>query len=159
MRRESLGKKIPIDILHSDNGMLYKHSVPRLKKKSHVPRLLPRVLWYLYSITILDSSTLNNTQVIMPPNHLPQPGPHTCTHSPLRLTPSFHAPIAGYTRPTAQQRAAATTVSGHVKPAQGVVIEIPDPGTYPAPLVLPGDDLALDPRYPAQSVWVWLRGE
>lgn len=57
----------------------------------------------------------------------------------------------------AQQRAAATTASGHVKSGQG--IEIPDAGTYPAPLVLPGDDLALDPHYPPQSLRAWLRGK
>ena len=28
---------------------------------------------------------------------------------------------------------------------------------YPAPLVLPGDELALDPRYPSQSVHAWQR--
>jgi archaemetzincin len=32
-------------------------------------------------------------------------------------------------------------------------------GTFPAPLVLPGDDLAEDGRYPAQSLRSWQRGE
>jgi archaemetzincin len=35
---------------------------------------------------------------------------------------------------------------------------VPGPRAYPAPLVLPGDDLALDPHYPPQSLRTWLRG-
>ncbi|KAH1404194.1 hypothetical protein KXW91_000654 [Aspergillus fumigatus] len=34
-----------------------------------------------------------------------------------------------------------------------------DPTIFPAPLVLPGDDLALDPEYPPQSVLDWLDEE
>lgn len=43
-----------------------------------------------------------------------------------------------------------------MKAAQG--IEVPRPIAYPAPLVLPGDDLALDSHYPPQSLRAWLRG-
>src|SRR5277367_761076 len=93
----------------------------------------------------------------MPQNFPPQSAPHSCTHTTISLTSSSHASVASYKRPTAQQRVAATTASGHVKSGQG--IEIPDAGTYPAPLVLPGDDLALDPHYPPQSLRAWLRGK
>jgi archaemetzincin len=36
-------------------------------------------------------------------------------------------------------------------------IEVPNPATFPAPLVLPDNDLAFDPTYPAQSFRSWLR--
>ena len=36
-------------------------------------------------------------------------------------------------------------------------IEAPDPTTFPAPLILPDDDLAFDPTYPAQSFRSWPR--
>ncbi|KXH42777.1 hypothetical protein CNYM01_03800 [Colletotrichum nymphaeae SA-01] len=35
----------------------------------------------------------------------------------------------------------------------------PDPSTFPGPLVLPDDDLALEPRYPAQSLRAWASRE
>lgn len=35
----------------------------------------------------------------------------------------------------------------------------PDPSTFPGPLVLPDDDLALEPRYPPQSLRAWANGE
>ncbi|KAK1660155.1 hypothetical protein BDP55DRAFT_532589, partial [Colletotrichum godetiae] len=34
-----------------------------------------------------------------------------------------------------------------------------DPSTFPGPLVLPDDDLALEPRYPPQSLRSWATGE
>lgn len=77
-------------------------------------------------------------------------GAHNCQHQDLCFEPSPHAEEAGYRRPTAQQRA---TAAGKAKNSATPVSD----STFPAPLLLPGDDLALDPRYPAQSLRSWLR--
>ena len=77
-------------------------------------------------------------------------GVHHCQHQELCFEPSPHAEEAGYSRPTAQQRA---TAAGKAKNSATAVSD----STFPAPLLLPGDDLALDPRYPAQSLRSWLR--
>lgn len=76
-------------------------------------------------------------------------GAHNCQHLDLCFESSPHAEEAGYCRPTAQQRA---TAAGEAKnSATGV-----SNSTFPAPLLLPGDDLALDPRYPSQSLRSWV---
>jgi len=93
----------------------------------------------------------------MPKNYVPKPSPQICKHATLRLHPSPHAAIVGYKQPSTQQRTAAAILSGHVKDAQD--IKAVDPGIFPAPLVLPDDDLALDPKYPAQSFRSWLHGK
>ncbi|KAH8813713.1 hypothetical protein DL96DRAFT_1625196 [Flagelloscypha sp. PMI_526] len=61
------------------------------------------------------------------PNH------DDCAHSALSFQPSRHASEAGYDQPPSKV----------------------SPGTYPAPLVLPDDDLAWDPEYPGQSFDEW----
>jgi archaemetzincin len=80
-----------------------------------------------------------------------------CTHSTLQLDVSPHAAEAGFTRPHARVRAAAATLSGdvpnNVLNAGGGNVKA---GTFPGPLVLPRDDLALDPEWPPQSVKEWL---
>ena len=75
-------------------------------------------------------------------------GANNCQHLDLCFEPSPHAEEAEYRRPTARQRATATgkTKNG----ATGV-----SNSTFPAPLLLPGDDLSLDPRYPPQSLRLW----
>lgn len=99
-----------------------------------------------------------------------------CKHTNIILEPSQHAAKVGYTRPSETQRVAATTPSGRLtqsstnprKPGQKQrkskqdieetsTWEVPSPGTFPAPLVLPGDSLAIDPRYPAQSLLSFTR--
>ncbi|KAL9627788.1 MAG: hypothetical protein Q9164_007489, partial [Protoblastenia rupestris] len=72
----------------------------------------------------------------------------TCPHSTLTSSSSPYAPEAGYNRPTAQQRA---TAAG-LKKGQEV-----DETAFPAPLVLPNDDLAYDPKWPTQSLRSWVR--
>ena len=54
-----------------------------------------------------------------------------------------------YKRPTIDQRRIATGKKN--------VADVESDDVFPAPLVLPGDDLALDPRYPPQSLRSWLR--
>ena len=79
-------------------------------------------------------------------------GPKNCQHLDLCFEPSPHAEEAGYCRPTAQQRA--TAVGKAKNGAAGV-----SDSTFPAPLLLPGDDLSWDPRYPPQSLRSWVRGK
>ena len=74
-----------------------------------------------------------------------------CTHPNLTLDCSSHANEAGYRRPTAEQRAiAAGRIRANVYQESNV--------SWPAPLLLPGDDLSLDPRSPPQSFRSWVRG-
>ncbi|KAJ3812221.1 hypothetical protein F5876DRAFT_37945 [Lentinula aff. lateritia] len=78
-----------------------------------------------------------------------------CPHSSLTLIPSQSAFDTGFSWPTAQKRAAAVTLQGRAplnpsNPAQTL---------FPAPLVLPEDELSLDPKYPAQSLRSWTRSK
>ena len=79
-------------------------------------------------------------------------GAHNCQHLDLCFEPSPHAKEAGYCRPTARQRA---TPAGEAKNSATKVA----PSTFPAPLLLPGDELSLDPRSPSQSLRSWVRGK
>ncbi|MCJ1279443.1 hypothetical protein MMC21_007267 [Puttea exsequens] len=73
-----------------------------------------------------------------------------CTHPSLQHDCSPHADKVGYRRPTAKQRAIA---AGRAKRSSQDFSD----ASFPAPLLLPGDDLALDPRWPAQSLRSWTR--
>lgn len=73
-----------------------------------------------------------------------------CNHTTLNLESSTHADDAGFHRPTSQQRA-----TGAGKRKQDADGEFG--GTFPAPLVLPGDDLSFDTRCPPQSLLSWVR--
>lgn len=76
--------------------------------------------------------------------------PPACNHTSLNYESSLHADDIGFHRPTAQQRA-----TGAGKKKQDT-----DEGlkqTFPAPLVLPGDDLSSDTRCPPQSLLSWVR--
>ena len=71
-----------------------------------------------------------------------------CPHTDLQITPSPTASPAGYKQRTRAQLARAA----------GVKIEdLPSAAIYPAPLVLPDDDLAHDPKYPGQTLQQWQR--
>jgi archaemetzincin len=83
----------------------------------------------------------------MPPNV------KICQHQVLQLNPSPFASLAGYTQPTAQRRAAAETLPGG--PLKST--DARSNQCFPAPLVLPHDDLNYDPDCPPQSVNSWLR--
>lgn len=80
-----------------------------------------------------------------------------CSHS-LHLGSSPHAAEVGYKQPLRAQLLAATLPSGRIPKAfetghsDDSLRCAPPPGTFSAPLVLPGDDLAYDPKYPAQSL-------
>jgi archaemetzincin len=70
---------------------------------------------------------------------------------------SSHAYGVGYHRPNLQERTGATQQANEkaLLAQKGISCA----ASFPGPLVLPGDDLALDPGYPPQSVQEWLRDE
>ena len=76
--------------------------------------------------------------------------PPACSHTTLSSESSIHANEVGFRRPTAQKRA-----TGTGRKNQGTDEGLG--GTFPAPLVLPGDDLAFDTRCPPQSLLSWVR--
>jgi archaemetzincin len=79
----------------------------------------------------------------------------TCKHTILHLDPSPFAELAGYKQPDAATRAAAETTSGRaLKKAKHH-----STGTFPAPLVLPHDDLNYDPDCEPQSTKEWLNAK
>lgn len=78
----------------------------------------------------------------------------TCTHDTLVLGPSSHAEEVGYTQPSAERRQAATQPSGRVSQKHPPP-PVPPASIFPAPLVLPDDELAYDPTYPPQSFRSW----
>ncbi|KAI5463665.1 hypothetical protein BGZ63DRAFT_382012 [Mariannaea sp. PMI_226] len=81
-----------------------------------------------------------------------------CAHAKLYTDCSPVAAGAGFRRPSMEKRIAATTLSGRQPSADAASHQetLADPWTFPAPLVLPDDDLALDPQYPPQSFKSWL---
>jgi archaemetzincin len=83
------------------------------------------------------------------------PAPSSCDHASLCVDPSSHAQHVGYSRRTAQQLVAATRASGRAPKAEKAGDSVPEASTFPAPLVLPGDDLSWDPKYGAQSLKSW----
>jgi archaemetzincin len=86
----------------------------------------------------------------------------SCQHKLLQLTPSAFAAEAGFHRPDAKRRLAATTNSGRLPASNSKNVEADAralSGTFPGPLVLPWDDLNHDPDWPAQSFRSWLNEE
>jgi archaemetzincin len=75
----------------------------------------------------------------------------SCEHLTLCFEPSSRAAEVGFRRAGLRGRGNENTISKQTR-ASG-------PGSFPAPLVLPGDDLALDPDYPPQTASKWLSEE
>ena len=100
---------------------------------------------YVISISCLDAF---KDPVNMPQSDFARKMSHSnCLHPILTLSPSSYAQKVGYHRPSAQQRAAA---AGSKKTPDS------DEAAFPSPLVLPGDDLAVDPKWPPQSLRSWV---
>lgn len=81
-----------------------------------------------------------------------------CTHKNIYTECSPAAEDAGFARPPIAKRLAATTASGR-RTAEKLATHqdaMNNGGSFPGPLVLPDDDLALDPEYPPQSLKSWL---
>ena len=76
--------------------------------------------------------------------------PRACVHATLNFESSLHANEVGFRRPIAKQWA---TGAGRKKRDTDEGVS----ATFPAPLVLPGDDLSCDTRCPPQSLLSWVR--
>lgn len=70
-----------------------------------------------------------------------------CTHSNIITSVGRYAIEAGFKRPSPLGRQSSMVASDASRESR----------SFPGPLVLPGDDIALDPEYPAQSVGSWVR--
>ncbi|POR39202.1 Archaemetzincin-2 [Tolypocladium paradoxum] len=84
--------------------------------------------------------------------------PRDCRHPVLCLDVSLHAAQAGFTRPSPRERMAAVTKDGRSGKSWPTLTSkdlFNDEATFPAPLVLPDDDLATDPDWPPQDVKEW----
>ena len=104
--------------------------------------------------------------------------PETCSHTLLSLAPCSHAAEVGYKTPQESEQAATTQSLRPKSNPQGkrkrdvdqsssklatrpqkAELVPPFSATFPGPLVLPGDELSLDPDYPPQSLHEWLHEE
>ena len=87
-------------------------------------------------------------------------GGSRCKHPVLQLEPSPFAELAGFERPEARARLAATIKSGRAPPISKKTKLAEEAETlaraFPAPLVLPHDALNYDPEEPAQSFRSWM---
>ncbi len=75
--------------------------------------------------------------------------PAICNHDLLNLIPSTHAAEVGFRKPTPQQQESA------IGKRKRILDDRTCPTSFPAPLVLPGDELSLDPLYPGQTLDDW----
>lgn len=82
----------------------------------------------------------------------------TCAHPSLCLNTDEYASRFEYIRPTEQKRLSAEQLqSGGSLKSRTKIHSAVSPSTFPGPLLLPGDDLSTDPKYPAQSLRQWAR--
>ncbi|OQE18850.1 hypothetical protein PENFLA_c020G04785 [Penicillium flavigenum] len=89
---------------------------------------------------------------------MPQRSISKCEHTATCLSSSPHAAIAGFRRQGKRQRLAAVKADNRGFPREDKLFFEEDDRAFPAPLLLPGDDLAGDPEDP-QSLQQWLDGE
>lgn len=85
----------------------------------------------------------------------------TCTHTRLHLDGCANAACSGFNQPSLQQRIAAARINTK-RSNDNLLTPIhlfEDNNTFPAPLVLPDDDLDIDPEWPPQSVEEWYEEE
>ena len=80
-----------------------------------------------------------------------------CRHSHLCFDASSHTAGIGYFRPDLQERARAASSTEEDGDSCQTISSCA--ASFPGPLVLPGDDLSLDPDCPPQSVREWLNEE
>ena len=78
-----------------------------------------------------------------------------CSHSTLYADVSPYAAKVNFERQALEKRQAATTPSGRITKSTSREDDRFHM-SFPGPLVLPGDDLATDPKWPPQSLRSWL---
>ncbi|GJC81429.1 archaemetzincin-2 [Colletotrichum liriopes] len=89
----------------------------------------------------------------------PRRRPKGCPHDSLIVEPSgYGRNKAGFVRAPPEKRAAASAGPGRATVNSASDVSAPEPSTFPGPLVLPDDDLALGPRHPPQSMRSWASG-
>ncbi|CAI7574610.1 unnamed protein product [Penicillium glandicola] len=89
---------------------------------------------------------------------MPQRSTSKCDHASVCLSSSPHAAVAGFRRQGQRQRLAATKADNQSFSREDKLFLEEDTRAFPAPLLLPGDDLAGDPE-DSQSFQEWLGGE
>ncbi|KAJ5372307.1 Peptidase M54 archaemetzincin [Penicillium concentricum] len=89
---------------------------------------------------------------------MPQRSILKCNHTSVCLASSPHAAVAGFRRQGQRQRLAAIKADNRSFPREDKLFLEEDDRAFPAPLLLPGDDLAGDPEDP-QSFQEWVDGE
>ncbi|KAF9252961.1 hypothetical protein DTO006G1_2192 [Penicillium roqueforti] len=89
---------------------------------------------------------------------MPQRSISKCDHTCVCLSSSPHAAVAGFRRQGQRQRLAAIKADHQSFPREDKLLLEEDDRAFPAPLLLPGDDLAGDPEDP-QSFQEWLDEE
>jgi archaemetzincin len=77
--------------------------------------------------------------------------PVICNHDLLNLISSTHAAEVGFRTPTPQQQESA------IGKRKRIIDDRTCHASFPAPLVLPGDELSLDPQCPGQTLDDWRR--
>lgn len=97
-------------------------------------------------------------------SNLPPISSDGCCHTTITSQPSAHAAEVGFKWPTNQQRVSAGIIprrSKTTQPNQSPKSHnlASDHESFPGPLILPEDDLALDPQYPPQSLRSWLHSK
>ncbi|KAF2233784.1 hypothetical protein EV356DRAFT_559827 [Viridothelium virens] len=83
-----------------------------------------------------------------------------CLHTVLDFEPSSHAAEVGYKQPSAVERIKSTSPTDSApnkRTLDSRAIGTPSPASFPASLVLPGDELAFDPDYESQSLRSWIK--
>lgn len=88
---------------------------------------------------------------------IPLPKGRSCWHPTLCLGPSDYVDQTDYKRPSESKRFAAAKSKGW--PIITTKSLFKDEGVFPGPLILPEDDLAIDPDCPAQDVVEWAEDE
>lgn len=83
----------------------------------------------------------------------------SCDHSSVCFSASPHAAEAAFRPPTQRQRAAAIRASDPIDQKQNQAFLKDDQQAFPAPMMLPGDDLAEDPEAYTQSFQEWKDGK
>ncbi|KAJ5455259.1 Peptidase M54archaemetzincin [Penicillium sp. IBT 31633x] len=81
-----------------------------------------------------------------------------CDHTSICTSSSSHATVVGFKREGKRQRLAATKADNRLFTKEDRLFLEEDISTFPAPLLLPGDDLAGEPEDP-QTFQQWIDGE
>lgn len=123
-----------------------------IKSPSHLPSLSVYTVSLLFARIpklLIENHSPNSPSLFEMPSETSSDQASSSNHSTIRYASSSHAAKVGYRRPTDLQRA---TAAGRKK-----IEETESELLFPAPLLLPEDELWFDPRAPPQSLRSWVR--